>query len=220
MEYYQTKLESFSIEDKLIQIISLKDKHQYYDPEKKAEKLGISSSAWPIFGLVWPASVVLAKIVEGMDLQELRILEVGCGIGLASLVAASKNADITASDYHPLAESFLKKNSDANHFDPIKYLTGDWNHPITNAGKFDLIIGSDLLYEDNYSELLSRFIDCHLSQDGTVILTDPGRRTAKKIKKSMNKLGFNHEVSKVNTDGKLQKNGYFTKYVFRRLSTS
>jgi predicted nicotinamide N-methyase len=220
MENYQTKLESFSISNKLFQIVSLKDKTQYYDPEKEAEKLGISSSAWPISGLVWPSGVVLAKIVGEMDLQELRVLEVGCGIGLASLVAASKNADITASDYHPLVELLLKVNSDKNNLKSIKYLAGNWNHPVTNAGTFDLIIGSDLLYETGYSELLSHFIDAHLSPSGTVILIDPGRRGAKKIKKAMRQFGFNNDVGKINADGLSQKDGYYTKYVFRRLTAS
>ncbi len=43
-----------------------------------------------------------------------RILEVGCGIGLCSLVLQQRGADITASDYHPVAEKFLRHNTDLN----------------------------------------------------------------------------------------------------------
>lgn len=113
---------------------------------------------------------------------------------------------------------FSKKNADENNLDPISYLTGDWNHPITRAGKFDLIIGSDLLYEASFSGILSRFINCHLTTDGVVILIDPGRRTARKIKESMNAYGFSNETSKINAEGQQQKGGCFTKYTFRRMA--
>ena len=42
-----------------------------------------------------------------MILKIKRILEVGCGIGLSSLILNRLNADITATDYHPEAEKFL-----------------------------------------------------------------------------------------------------------------
>jgi len=216
MTGYQTKLESYTFSNTSLDILSLKDKTQFYDPDKEAEKLGISSTLWPISGLIWPAGVVLAKIVNEMDLNQLRILEVGCGIGIASLVAAHKKADITASDYHPITETLLKNNIEGNNLNPVKYLFADWNHPITNAGYFDLIIGSDLLYETQYSDILSRFIDCHLNPKGQVILIDPGRRTAKKIKKAMDDYGFEITVDKVNAEGEIKKGGYFTKYVFKR----
>jgi hypothetical protein len=45
-----------------------------------------------------------------MDLEGKRILEVGAGLALASLVVHRRGGDITASDYHPLIPDFLKEN--------------------------------------------------------------------------------------------------------------
>lgn len=216
MPRYQTKCESVLIFDMLLKIVSLKDKNQFYDPDKAAEKLGISNSLWPISGLIWPSGMVLAKIIHGLSLTNTRVLEVGCGIGLASLVAAAKKADITASDFHPLTEEFLLTNADLNRLRGLKYITANWNHPITGAGRFDLIIGSDLLYEAAHGDILARFIDLHLKANGRVLLVDPGRRAARKIKPIMEKLGYQLQITKVNSDGVEEPKGYFTKYMFSR----
>ena len=41
-------------------IRSLLDREQFYDPLGEAEGLGISSAAWPLFGLLWPSAEHLA----------------------------------------------------------------------------------------------------------------------------------------------------------------
>ena len=216
MSHYKTKTESIAISDTCFEVTSLKDKSQFYDPDGQAEELGISSTMWPIFGLIWPSSIVLAKIINDFDLKNKRILEVGCGIAVASIVAASRNADITASDYHPFTKQFLTNNTDVNNIAPIKYFHGDWRHPITGQGQFDLVIGSDLLYEAAHSEQLATFINCHLTQNGVVLLIDPGRRTAKRIRKYMAALGFGCTLEFINEEGVAQKGGMFKKYRFTR----
>lgn len=216
MDNYQTKLETVTIENNSFEILSLKDKKQFYDPDDEAAELGISCSMWPISGLIWPSGLVLANIINGLETDNKRILELGCGIAIASFVAAAKNADITASDYHPLVETLLKTNVDANEIDGLKYVNGDWRKPISNIGRFDLIIGSDLLYEKEHADLLAIFIDCHLNKNGKAIIIDPGRRAAKKIKGAMKKLGYTSIQESVNKDGVQQKGGKFNMYVFNR----
>ncbi len=220
MPPYKTKLETIPIGEISLNIVSLADKSQFYDPEKKAEKLGISESMWPISGLIWPAGLVLAKVVNQLNLSDLRVLEVGCGIGVASLIAGYKNADITASDYHPLVEPLLSKNAEDNNISGVKYVCGDWHYPDSDCRKFDLIIGSDLLYEENFCNLLSVYINYHLLESGRVILIDPGRKKAGKIKRSMESLGFQYETVKLDAEGNLNKKGYFTQYTFQKKQDS
>ncbi len=216
MSFYKTKQETIAINGISLNIVSLANKNQFYDPDKKAEKLGITDGMWPISGLVWPSGLVLARVVSQLNLTNLSVLEVGCGIGIASLIAAYKDADITASDYHPLVKTLLFKNAKGNDIHTIKYIHGNWNHPISNHGKFDLIIGSDLIYEAADCELLSVYINCHLAAKGKVMLIDPGRRKAGKIKKSMEGLGFQYKAIKVDEEGKVKKNGTFTQYTFQK----
>lgn len=47
-----------------IHLCTLHDKQEFDDPQGAAEKLGISSASWPLFGVVWPSSMVLAHYIS------------------------------------------------------------------------------------------------------------------------------------------------------------
>lgn len=216
MESYSTKQQTTLVHGVPYHIKSLKDKCQFFDPEGTAEALGISSAMWPISGLLWPSGIVLASIISQIPLHNIRILEVGCGIGLASLVASSKGADITASDYHPLTPSLLIDNASLNDVPAVRYFHGDWHKPITNRGVFDLIIGSDLLYDKDNLEILATFINCHLAKTGKVILIEPRRGHANKFVKLLSTYKIHCEIEDLPvqvTDGEAQR---YKRYNFTR----
>ncbi|HWH78687.1 MAG TPA: methyltransferase domain-containing protein, partial [Candidatus Binatus sp.] len=156
-------------------IRSLRDRQQFSDPDGRAERAGISSASWPIFGVVWPAGIALAQEMSHFAVAGKHILEVGCGIGLCSLVLQRRGANITASDYHPLAEEFLSYNALRNGLPPIKFQNAPWAESNPELGRFDLIIGSDLLYERDHPVQLAAFIACHTESAANVIIADPGR---------------------------------------------
>ena len=190
MKGYEIKIEEISISGYDYKIRALKDRQQFSDDQDIAGYQGISSANWSHFGVVWPCGIVLAQLISTLPLQGLRILELGCGLGIASLVASRRGGDITASDYHPLAESFMSQNLALNDLPGIKFAHGDWCTPITQLGKFSLIIGSDILYERDQSALLSVFIDCHATSEAKVIICDPGRREARRFNRLMIERGF------------------------------
>lgn len=202
---YEVTSESIQIGETTYQINTLKNLRQYFDPHGVAEKIGISSASWPLFGVLWQSSVILANLIDTSSVSDIKILEVGCGIGLPSIVAAQKGANITVSDYHPLAETFLNKNAELNNLPRIKYVHGDWRKPITQFGKFDLIIGSDLLYERQHPEQLSAFIDSHASPQARVIIIDPGRKLINRFSRIMNDNGYHTSSEKVLTQSVLGK---------------
>ncbi|MES2207834.1 MAG: class I SAM-dependent methyltransferase [Pseudomonadota bacterium] len=197
MPGYQVKFETLFIGDTSLKIRSLKDQLQYADPDGSCERAGISSATWPLFGLVWPSSLILAETMRVHAIDGLKVLELGCGLGLASLIASQRGADITASDYHPLAASFLKENIALNDFLPIKYERGNWEKLDSVTGKFDLIIGSDLLYEPNHPHMLSEFIHYHSEKTVKVIIVDPNRRQQSQFTQKMLKLGYSLTIEMV-----------------------
>jgi len=165
--------------------------------------MGISSAAWPIFGLLWPSGAHLAARLALRPVRsDERILEVGCGLALASLVGHRRGADVTASDRHPLAERFLEENLRLNHLGPIKYRHGDWSAPESPPerdsasapfilrGQYDLIIGSDLLYERDADAALAGFIARHASPAGEVWIVDPDRGNRPVFNRQMAGEGF------------------------------
>src|SRR3546814_5333511 len=105
-------------------IRSLADLQQFADPDNHAQLLGISSAQWSLFGHVWPAGRLLAEAMATPDVAGKRILELGCGLGLASLVLRRRGADVVASDYHPLAETFLAYNAALHQPDRQKRVKG------------------------------------------------------------------------------------------------
>lgn len=194
MSGYQVKIETLCINRVDYHIRSLLDRQQYSDPEGVAERAGIPPSMWPIFGLVWPAGLFLAEMMATYPFQGKRILEVGCGIALASLVLHRLKANITSTDLHPLSEGFLKENLLLNNLPSLPFHGGDWSESVPLLGKFDLIIGSDLLYEAEHPALLAGFIDRHANAQAEVIIVDPGRGYHGKFGKAMGALGYQHET--------------------------
>ncbi len=109
-----------------LHVRSLLDRQQFHDPLGEAEAAGISPACWPLFGQVWPSAQKMADLMQGWEFGSGRILEIGCGLGLASLVIHRRLGDITASDRHPLTNAFLQANLRLNHLPALKYHTGNW----------------------------------------------------------------------------------------------
>ncbi len=179
-----------------LHLCSLRNKQEFYDPEGVAEKLGISSAAWPIFGLVWPSSLVLAHHMLEIDIGDKRVLEIGCGTALSSLLLNKHHVDITATDLHPEVETFLNRNTELNGDSLIPFERTGWADNNDSLGCFDIIIGSDLLYEDEHVELLAGFIQVHAKPECQVIIVDPGRGRKNKLAKKLFELGFASSFSK------------------------
>ncbi|MDH5766161.1 MAG: methyltransferase [Gammaproteobacteria bacterium] len=201
MYKYKLKYETVTVNDIEYQIRSLKDNQQYNDDDSLAEDLGISSATWPLFGILWPAAQVLANIVSVIELEGKRVLEIGCGLGLSSIVLHKMGVDITASDYHPLAKSFLDENIINNELMPIKFESANWDVENPLLGEFDLIIGSDVLYEPAHVKRVSDFIDCHSAVNVEVIIVDPGRSNRSNFTRAMMDLGYAHQYETFDVAG-------------------
>ncbi|WP_438391549.1 class I SAM-dependent methyltransferase [Caballeronia sp. DA-9] len=204
MPGYLTKQQNIAVTgvDNLI-IRSLLDLQQFSDPSGDAERIGISSAMWPLFGMLWPSGAHLAaRLALRPVLATERILEIGCGLALASLVGHRRGADVTASDCHPLTSAFLDENLRLNDLPPMKYLHGNWSVPelegtledtagrsIVN-GRYDLIMGSDLLYERDANASLAAFIGLHASPEAEVWIVDPDRGNRAAFNRQMGDRGF------------------------------
>ena len=181
-------------------IRALSDLQQFADPHHDAERIGISSAQWSLFGQVWPSGRVLAEAMCTYDIDGKRILELGCGLGLASIVLQRRHADVVASDHHPLAESFLRQNALQNELETISYRDLPWEIHDTTLGYFDLIIGSDILYEQTHSELLAQIVVRHAKSTAEILITDPGRGNSNRFSRALIAQGFtvNEQRSRFN----------------------
>ena len=191
---YQVKLETVTGIGADLTLRSLLDRVQFHDPEGEAERAGIPPASWPLFGLLWPSAQVLAGVMCSFEIDGKRMLELGCGLALASLVVHRRGGDITATDCHPLAAEFLAHNLQLNRLPAMKYLHAHWNQPNPLLGRFDVIIGSDVLYDRDQPQALSQFIDRHAQPGVDVLIVDPNRGNQNSFSRKMTELGFSHRA--------------------------
>ena len=175
-----------------IHIRALRDKQEFDDPFDEAKDLGISSSQWAFFGVVWDSSFVLAQVMSKFDFAGKSFLEIGCGLGLPSHLLNYRGAKITATDYHPEVKKFLDINTQLNKSQSIPFFLADWNSKPQNHEKYDVIIGSDLLYERSHVEILTKFIDHFADNTCTVIVVDAGRGYLNRFTAGMLENSFEH----------------------------
>lgn len=180
-----------------LEIRSLLDREQFADPLGEAEAAGISSATWPLFGQVWPSAQKLADLMQTWEIAGKRVLEIGCGLALASLVIQRRQGDVTASDCHPLVEAFLATNANLNGLPTLKYGTGNWGRENPQLSIYDLIIGSDVLYERSHPAQLCGFIALHIAPHGEVLIIDPNRSNRSAFHRAMALLGFSLQESMI-----------------------
>lgn len=179
-----------------LQIRSLLNLQQFHDPLNVAADRGISSAMWPMFGLLWPSALALAERLALRAVRPERVLELGCGLGLASLVGHRLGVNVTASDCHPLAGAFLIENLRLNSLGPMAYQHGQWGAFESRVtGRFDLVIASDVLYERDEQGTLAHFIDLHCAESAEVWVVDPNRANRPAFHRHMRHWGF--EMSEV-----------------------
>jgi len=200
MSGYATRLVPLCIGGHRYTIRALSDNQQYADPHGLAKRAGISSALWSLFGQVWPAGRVLAQAMSAFEIGGKRILEIGCGLGLSSLVLQRRGANILASDHHPLAETFLQHNAALNGMTPVPYHDLPWATDDDALGRFDLIIGSDVLYERDHAAQLTALVHRHAHPRAEVVITDPGRGNSGPFTTALIKLGFQVEEQRTPFD--------------------
>ena len=155
----------------------------------------------PMFGVLWDSGNALAEEMAAFAIEGKRILEVGCGLALPSLVLKRRGADITASDRHPMAAEFLRANCELNGLPAIPFVFASWDK--AELGKYDLLIGADLVYEPDLPALLAAFLARHAAPEARVIIADPGRRELARFKNLMMKQNFTHTEKRFAPRGRI-----------------
>ena len=152
-------------------------------------------AAFPYGLLLWPAAAGLCEhLSENPDLvRGKRVLEIGAGIGLVGLVAQRLGpAHLLQTDYHPDALQAARQNARQNHAANLSILSirhGDWRNWPDDLGDFDLVLGSDVLYERDLHPDLMRLLPRLIAPDGQIIFSDPLRPQAVSFVEQMEQDG-------------------------------
>jgi predicted nicotinamide N-methyase len=140
----------------------------------------------PYWAYLWPAAYLLADRVARehwpdcpADSTSTEALEIGCGLGLAGLMAVACGLRVRFSDYDQAPLDFVVRSARENGFDSACFSTQrlDWRQPCDE--RFSIILGADVIYEARLIPLVARLLARLLAPGGVALLASPYRVAAK-----------------------------------------
>jgi methyltransferase-like protein 23 len=163
--------------------------------EEREFLLGETTTRRPYGVMLWPAALALAHELASRDLAGKRILELGAGTGLPGMVAASLGARVVQTDRQKLVLHVCKQNAERNGVTSIEHRIADWT-AWEDAERYDLIIGSDILYAPLLHPNLKAIFETNLATAGTVLLADPFRDASLDLLRAMEAEGWRVTMDK------------------------
>ena len=174
----ETEEKTVVIRGRKFALLTPKSIEEYLDPEDPLRD-------FPLWAKVWEASWVLADFLAGLPPDpETRLLEIGCGLGLVGVVAASFGHKIVMTEHNPEAIEFARANAALNHCADLEIIDLDWNSP-TLYSRFDMIVGSEVVYHEKDFQPLRNLFERFLKPGGEVILCEGIRRSSLDFFKEM-----------------------------------
>ena len=150
------------------------------DADQLRDKYTKGLIAFPFWGKVWPAAIALSEfILQHADyVQNKNLLELGAGLGLPSIVAATYASSVVCSDREAEAVAVVKKSAGYNRLSNFSTRQLDWT-TLSADVKTDVLLLSDVNYEPASFELQQQMLMSFLDKGTTIILSTPQRLMAK-----------------------------------------
>jgi len=143
---------------------------------------------------LWLAALMLAEhLYRNEPGQGRRAIELGCGVGLVSIAAASTGWKILATDCDPVPLQFAEFNAAANAVEMEAFQLLDWHHPPTGS-RFSRVLAADVLYQRCDHAPILKCIDQLLEHEGVAVIADPNRGVADDFALLAEAHGFRVEV--------------------------
>lgn len=142
----------------------------------------IKDEQLPYWAEIWPSSFVLSEhLVEEAGVSGKRCVELGAGVGVASVALRKAGASVLATDYALEALPFIQANALQNGIaldENFRTMRLDWRD-VRLSETFDVVCAADVLYERRNLLPILLAIEKLLKPDGTAFIADPRRQIAK-----------------------------------------
>lgn len=144
--------------------------------------IDINEDLCPYFAKIWECALSLAKWIDAHHYQfnQKKVLEIGAGLAIPSMVLAKLGHNVMAMDFHPHAAYFSNINQKINNLS-FNFLEKNWSELGSAIKSFDIIIASDILYEGKFIADLIELLNNNLSENSLFILCDPIRGYLQKL---------------------------------------
>ncbi|MCX8041542.1 MAG: protein N-lysine methyltransferase family protein [Thermodesulfobacteriaceae bacterium] len=168
LENLELEAEEITIRGKELKIFKPKRLEDVFqgDPFFEVEK-------FPFWFKIWEGSIILADYLATLKPPK-KILELGAGLGVPSLVASSFGHEVIASDYELLPLKLIELSAKANTL-KVKTMVLDWKQPQLYE-KFDLIVGAEVIFKTSLFEPLLELFIKFLNEKGEIILAHSSER--------------------------------------------
>ncbi len=147
--------------------------------QEKAEAMDAESNEWFYWNKVWASEVALSEYLiqefYPSSLRDKTILELGCGTGLAGLVAGKLGGVPTFSDKVPMVMESIHEACRLNGIKDFSTLVLDWATPEGLTQKYDMVLGSEIFYDNSFLDDICRLLDQVLPAGGMGFFCDPNR---------------------------------------------
>jgi len=178
---YATREVALQMGDLALRLLVVDHLERYVDAEALLRDPTVPEP--PYWAHLWVGSRALARLVATqIDCADSRIIDVGCGLGLAGIVGAMRGARVTMIDTMDAALRFAVTNAARNHCQVAAVHT-DIRQPGLR-GEFECCLAADVTYDPILQIALANFLAAHLARDGrawcaeSVRTTDHGFRDA------------------------------------------
>ena len=147
----------------------------------------------PYWAELWASAVAMSEyLVENQQLttSPVKVTEIGCGLGLPSIIAGKLGAEVCLTDYDMDSLDFAKQNWTKNlPHKNARFQQLDWRNPDPSVAA-DLLLASDVAYEKRAFEPLLKTFQQLLKPNGTILLTEPNREMFKPFISSLDTEGY------------------------------
>lgn len=164
----------------------------------------------PYWAELWPSARVLADALASDSPAGKHVLELGCGLGLPSIVALARGVSVLATDWYDDALAFAAKNALTATGRELPTMLVDWFTPpieLLHLAPFDLIVAADVLYEERNAAALADLLPRLAGPTTEVWITDPRRPHAALLWPLLKEQGWTHAKEDVTLDAHIDEAG-------------
>lgn len=218
---YKTQIEQRKLGTKVFVMETIRNLDEAIDQicealTEEEQKDPFAEDLCPYFGILWPSSEALSIYLNEHPslIKNKTVLELGGGLGYPSLVASHLGGKVLATDFHPDVEEYFRRNCRHSVVE-CEYMRLNWREDKSDIGLFDVVMGSDVLYESKHPREVAKGLIRFLKPGGVILLSDPGRSYLQPFVNAMMQEGFKDELRPVSVGDKEIFVFEFKKYIVR-----
>ena len=203
-EKYNVEPMPLKIGERVLKVLQVKDLEEYL--AELIEQKNVAPKDLPYWAKVWDSSLLLAYFLGKQPVVlGRRILEIGAGIGVIGVYAGLCGHSVTITDIDEDALLFAKANALLNGVSHVEVKRLDWKNPDL-AEPYDMIVGSEVVYDRESYPALVRFLCKALAPNGMIFLAkNASLHTPAFFEKLAKYFEFKHTSKKVTADGETQE---------------